>query len=126
MLVTRRRDTPGELALRSALTALGFRYRVDVALPGTRARADVAFLGAKVAVFIDGCFWHACPKHGTWPKANAEWWREKILGNRRRDLKTSRDLADAGWLVFRFWEHVDADSAARKIAATLRGRRRIS
>src|SRR5688572_32846118 len=69
MQATRRRDTPGEIALREALRALGVRYRVDVTLPGTRRRADVAFLRAKIAVFVDGCFWHGCPTHGTWPKA---------------------------------------------------------
>jgi DNA mismatch endonuclease Vsr len=80
---TRRRDTPGEIALRAELRALGLRYRVDVPLPGTRRRADVAFLREKVAVFVDGC-WHGAP-NGTWPKANASWWRSKIETNQRRD-----------------------------------------
>jgi DNA mismatch endonuclease (patch repair protein) len=122
MRVTHQRDTPGELALRSALRALGLRYRVDATLPGTRRRADVAFLGAKVAVFVDGCFWHACPIHGPWPKANAAWWREKIEGNRRRDRDTDRRLKRAGWVVLRFWEHQDAAVAARTVVSTLRRR----
>src|SRR5688500_5061194 len=96
MQATRQRDTPGELALRSALRVLGLRYRVDTPLPGTRRRADVAFLHAKVAVFVDGCFWHGCPEHGTWPKANADWWRAKIEGNRRRDEDTDQKLASEG------------------------------
>jgi DNA mismatch endonuclease (patch repair protein) len=122
MQVTLRRDTPGELALRSALRALGLRYRVDATLPGTRRRADVAFLGAKVAVFVDGCFWHGCPTHGTWPKANAAWWRQKIEGNRRRDRDTDRRLMRDGWVVLRFWEHEDALRAARVVASALRPR----
>jgi DNA mismatch endonuclease, patch repair protein len=122
MQVTRQRDTPGELALRSALRALGLRYRVDATLPGTHRRADVAFLRAKVAVFVDGCFWHGCPAHGTWPKAHAAWWREKIDGNRRRDRDTDERLKSEGWLVLRFWEHDNASDAARAVASTLRRR----
>lgn len=89
-------------------------------MPGTRRRADVAFARAKVAVFVDGCFWHACPKHGTWPRANAAWWRAKIQGNHRRDLDTDRRLAIAGWRVLRFWQHQDLAAAARKVATTVK------
>jgi len=121
MQATRQRDTPGEIALREALRAIGLRYRVDVTLPGTRRRADVAFIGAKVAVFVDGCFWHGCPKHGTWPKANAAWWRSKIEGNRLRDRDTDVQLRRAGWIVLRFWEHADPRRAANRIARVLRG-----
>jgi DNA mismatch endonuclease, patch repair protein len=120
MVATRRRDTPGELALRAELWSLGLRYRVDVTLPGSRRRADVAFIRAKVAVFVDGCFWHGCPLHGTWPKRNAEWWREKIQGNMHRDRDTNRRLATAGWKVLRFWEHTDPRAAANRVARTLR------
>jgi DNA mismatch endonuclease (patch repair protein) len=120
MQATRQRDTPGEIALRAALRALGLRYRVDVTLPGTRRRADVAFLRPKVAVFVDGCFWHGCPTHGTWPKTNASWWRSKIEGNRLRDRDTDCTLRSAGWTVLRFWTHDDAAVAARTIAKALR------
>lgn len=120
MQATRRRDTPGELALRRALHSLGLRYRVDVSLPGTRRRADVAFSKAKVAIFVDGCFWHGCPVHGTWPKANAAWWRAKIEANQKRDRDTDRRLRRAGWRVLRFWEHVNATQAAQRVAAKLK------
>lgn len=120
MQVTRRRDTAGELALRSALRAYGLRYRVDAKLPGTRRRADVAFIRAKVAVFVDGCFWHGCPKHGTWPKTNADWWRQKIIGNQQRDRDTDHMLSAQGWTVLRFWEHTDPFAAARRVAQVLK------
>lgn len=119
MRATRRRDTAAELALRRALHALGLRYRVDAALPATRRRADVAFRRARVAVFVDGCFWHGCPEHGTWPKANAEWWRTKIETNIQRDRDTDFRLRAAGWTVLRFWEHADPVAAARDIAAAV-------
>jgi DNA mismatch endonuclease (patch repair protein) len=80
------------------------------------------FAHARVAVFIDGCFWHGCPRHGTWPKANAEWWRHKILANVARDRDTDSCLASAGWRVLRFWEHDDAEWAAEKIARVVRRR----
>lgn len=113
MQSTRRRDTPAELAVRSALHRQGLRYRVDVpALPGSRRRADIVFRRARVAVFVDGCFWHGCPEHGTQPKENATWWVEKLAQNRRRDAHTSHELTEAGWLVLRFWEHDDPDAAA--------------
>ena len=105
--------------MRAALRSLGLRYRVDAVMPGTRRRADVAFARAKVAVFVDGCFWHGCPDHGTWPKANAAWWRAKIQGNQRRDLDTDQRLVLAGWRVLRFWQHQDLAAAARKVAATV-------
>ena len=121
----RRRDTSCELAIRSLVHRDGLRYRVDWPLPSTRRRADLAFTRAKVAVFVDGCFWHGCPAHATWPKANAAWWRAKIETNKRRDLDTVERLQTMGWKVLRFWEHEDSERAARRIAAivTSRGRR---
>lgn len=119
----RQRDTKAEIMLRSQLHALGLRYRVDVRpLPVLRRRADVVFPRARVAVFVDGCFWHGCPIHATWPRNNAEWWKNKIEGNRRRDRDTDRALETAGWLVVRVWEHEQPMSAAQSIAATVRER----
>jgi DNA mismatch endonuclease (patch repair protein) len=115
MQVTPRRDTPCELALRQAVHRLGLRFRVDWPLPGTRRRADLVFVRARLAVFVDGCFWHGCPSHGTWPKANAEWWRAKIETNIWRDRNTDARLVAAGWQVLRFWEHEDMKQAARKV-----------
>lgn len=117
------RDTLPEMALRSALHALGLRYRVHQRpIRGVRREADVVFRRARVAVFVDGCFWHGCPNHASWPKANAAWWKEKIEANRRRDSDTDIRLASAGWLAVRVWEHEEADGAASRIAALVRER----
>lgn len=120
----RRRDTSCELAIRSLVHRDGLRFRVDWRLPSTRRRADLAFTKARVAVFVDGCFWHGCPMHATWPKANAAWWREKLETNRRRDLDTVDRLQAMGWKVLRFWEHEKAKVAARRIVAAVRARAR--
>jgi DNA mismatch endonuclease, patch repair protein len=124
MQLTPRRDTPCELAVRSAVHAMGLRFKVDWPLPGTRRRADLAFVGAKVVVFVDGCFWHGCPEHATWPRANASWWREKIEGNMRRDRHTDALLERQGWRVLRFWEHEDSERVARAINRVVRTRSR--
>jgi DNA mismatch endonuclease, patch repair protein len=117
MLSTGRRDTAPELALRRALHRLGLRYRVDAApLPGLRRRADVLFRGARVAVFVDGCFWHGCPQHGTSARANAAFWRDKIAANKRRDADTDVRLRAAGWQVIRVWEHQDPQTTAEHVA----------
>lgn len=117
---TRRRDTGPELALRALLHSRGLRYRVDFApVSGVRRRADVVFSGARVAVFVDGCFWHGCPEHATWPKANADWWRGKILMNKQRDADTDRRFAAAGWKVVRVWEHEPPGKAADRVHATV-------
>lgn len=121
MQATRRRDTVAEIALRRALFAEGLRYRVDYSLPGLRRRADVAFPRARLAVFVDGCFWHGCPRHGTWPRSNAEWWRQKIEANRRRDRDTDRRLRASGWAVMRFWEHADVRASALRVVKALKG-----
>jgi len=124
MLAARQRDTGAEIALRRALHAAGLRYRVDrTVLPGTRRRADVVFSSDRVAVFVDGCFWHGCPVHATQPKANRLWWRDKLETNRRRDRDTDRRLTEAGWHVIRVWEHEAAAEAAARIVWTLDNRR---
>lgn len=97
--------------------AAGYRYRVDFPLPGTRRRADIAFPGKRVAIFVDGCFWHVCPDHITWPKTNAAWWRSKLEGNQRRDRETDRMLTEAGWTVVRLWEHDDPQLALDRMRA---------
>ena len=124
MQATRRRDTPCELAVRSAVHRLGLRFRVDWPLPGSRRRADLAFVSARVAVFVDGCFWHGCPRHGTWPKSNADWWRSKILANVKRDLDTTQALRLNGWRVLRFWEHDDPNRAALMVRKVVQSRTR--
>ncbi len=118
----RQRDTSAELAVRSRLHRDGLRFRVHYPVPQLRRTADIAFPRLRIAVFVDGCFWHGCPQHGTWPKENADWWREKIETNQRRDADTDRKLAEAGWQVVRVWEHKQPDAAARIIEATVRRR----
>lgn len=120
MAAQARRDTGPELALRRRLFAAGFRYRVDYRPVGLgRCSVDIAFPSRRVAVFVDGCFWHACPRHGSVPAANGAWWREKLQANRRRDRKVSRQLRQQGWTVLRFWEHDDPEVATAKIARAL-------
>jgi DNA mismatch endonuclease (patch repair protein) len=127
MKATKRRDTMPELALRSVLHRLGLRFRVDKAvLPGSRRRADVVFGSARVVVFVDGCFWHGCPQHGTKPKSNRAFWEEKLEANRRRDRDTDEQLERAGWKVMRIWEHMDPAAAATRVAAVVRDRRNTS
>jgi DNA mismatch endonuclease, patch repair protein len=116
----RQRDTKGELELRSLLHRRGLRFRVHALLPGLRRRSDIVFTRARVVVFVDGCFWHGCPEHGTWPKENADWWREKIEVNQRRDRDTDARLTAAGWTVIRVWEHEDLTQAADHIVETVR------
>lgn len=116
MRAQRTRDTDAERAIRSALFRRGLRFRVNQKLL-PRKTIDIVFPRARVAVLVDGCFWHACPLHATWPKANAEWWRNKIEENRRRDVATNETLVAAGWTVIRVWEHVAPETAADRIAA---------
>lgn len=120
MSVARRRDTAPELQLRRLLHAQGLRYRVAYPVPGARRRTiDIAFTRAKLAVFVDGCFWHGCAVHGTTPKSNTEWWIAKIEANRRRDLETSLALEAQGWAVLRVWEHESAGESAARISLAL-------
>ena len=119
------RDTQPELALRSAAHALGLRYRVSVRpLRELRRTADLVFTKAKVAVFLDGCFWHGCPDHHTVAATNASFWAEKVESTRSRDRDTDRRLAAAGWTSIRVWEHEDPVEAAQRIQVVVRGRGR--
>ncbi|MBO9524007.1 MAG: very short patch repair endonuclease [Nocardioidaceae bacterium] len=115
--------TKPELELRRLLHARGLRYRVNVAQPGMpRRRVDVVFSRVKVAVFVDGCFWHGCPQHATWPKRNSDWWAEKLTRNAQRDRETTEALEVQGWTVVRVWEHEDPKEAADRIESVVRGK----
>ena len=117
----RRRDTGPELALRKLLHAQGLRYRVDAPVRTARrlVRPDVVFTRRRLAVFVDGCFWHGCPEHGVVPKSSTEWWTKKLEANRNRDRDTDAVLYRAGWRVLRFWEHEDLSSAADRVRRCL-------
>ncbi|WP_181011384.1 very short patch repair endonuclease [Streptomyces sp. SM10] len=120
-----RRDTKPEVAVRKLLHAAGYRFRVNARVPSMPRRTiDIAFTRAKVAVMIDGCFWHGCPAHATQPKSNAQWWREKLDRNMARDRETTEHLTAAGWTVLRFWEHEAPDGAAELVAAAVERERR--
>ena len=126
MRSVRRRDTSCEVAIRRILHRRGLRYFVDRGLPfDRRRRADLLFPTERVAVFVDGCFWHGCPEHGTWPKENAGWWRAKIEANRCRDADTVQQLVALTWVAVRIWEHEDPSAAADRIERVVRGRRSV-
>jgi DNA mismatch endonuclease (patch repair protein) len=121
MRANRGRDTAPELAVRRAVHALGLRYRVSSRpVPGLRRTADLVFTKRRVAVFIDGCFWHGCTEHHTVAKTNARFWADKVAGNKKRDAETTWLLGEAGWTVLRFWEHEPPETVARAIAAAVR------
>jgi DNA mismatch endonuclease (patch repair protein) len=116
MRANKGRDTRPELVIRRLLHADGFRYRVNFRLvPELRRTADIVFTRAKVAVFIDGCFWHGCPEHYQRPLANRDYWDHKVLRNRARDAETNSALTGAGWTVLRFWEHEQAAAVVARI-----------
>ncbi len=120
MAMQRTRDTACEMALRRELHRRGLRYFIHrKPIKGVRREADLLFPRARVAVFVDGCFWHGCPQHATWPKNNAQWWKEKINRNRERDADTDSRLIEGGWKSVRVWEHETADSAASRVEAVL-------
>ncbi|MFZ0495846.1 MAG: very short patch repair endonuclease [Methylocella sp.] len=126
MARVRQKGTDAELSLRKELHARGLRYRLHVPLlTKPRRVADIVFSGAKVAIFVDGCFWHGCSEHASWPKSNAQFWREKIETNRARDADTDRRLQTSGWRVVRVWSHESAGEAAERIKDIVRtaGRR---
>jgi DNA mismatch endonuclease, patch repair protein len=121
MRANRGRDTRPERALRSAAHALGLRYRVGIRpVPELRRTADLVFTRAKVAVFLDGCFWHGCPEHHRPAKVNEPFWTTKIADNQERDRNTDRQLTQAGWTTIRVWEHEDPVEAALRIASYVR------
>jgi DNA mismatch endonuclease, patch repair protein len=119
----RRRDTGPELALRSALHRAGYRFRVDLRLDfaGVRVRPDVVFTKRKVAIFVDGCFWHCCPEHGRQPTTNEWYWSPKLTRNRQRDARNTAALSAAGWTVVRLWEHETVPDAVDRVVAALTG-----
>jgi DNA mismatch endonuclease, patch repair protein len=120
----RRRDTQPEVALRRELHRRGLRFVLHVPVPGfPRRTVDIAFPRRRVAVFVDGCFWHRCPEHATHPAANATWWRSKLDTNHQRDIETNRALESHDWLVVRIWEHEATVDAADKVEAFVRARR---
>jgi DNA mismatch endonuclease (patch repair protein) len=127
-----RKDTAPEMLLRSGLHRLGLRFRKDCRpIPSLRCTADIVFPRQKVCIFVDGCFWHRCPRHHDAPKTNAEWWAEKVSNTVRRDRERTKCLRKGGWTVIRLWEHdVAGDNLARSIklvAAAVRiGARRLS
>jgi DNA mismatch endonuclease (patch repair protein) len=121
MRANRRRDTRPELALRSELHRRGLRFRVDYAPdPTARCRVDIALTRARVVIFVDGCFWHSCPEHGTSPRANRDWWQAKLDRNVERDRANDVEMAWLGWAVLRVWEHEDPRTAADRIHRLVR------
>lgn len=121
MAAIRRRDTKPEAMLRSQLHRMGYRFRKDhpVRIDGKLIRPDIAFTRRRVAVFIDGCFWHSCPEHGRKPRVNESYWSPKLRGNSQRDQVQTAALQSAGWTVLRFWEHEDAEMIIANIVAAL-------
>lgn len=121
MSAIKRANTKPELAIRSALHRAGYRFRKDFRLDlGTvKPRPDIVFTRAKVAVFIDGCFWHCCPDHGVQPKRNSEFWARKLARNVERDRQQDAALSEYGWLVVRIWEHEPLDEAVRRLQHVL-------
>jgi DNA mismatch endonuclease (patch repair protein) len=122
-----RRDTGPELALRRALHRRGLRYRVGVRpIRELRGAADIVFGAVKIAVYVDGCFWHMCPEHGTMPANNAGWWRDKLERNRERDRRTDALLRENGWQAVRVWEHEDPEEAADRVMEAVRAARAVA
>lgn len=119
----RRSNTKPEVAIRSALHKLGYRFRKDhylrVSVSGVRARPDIVFTKSRVAIFIDGCFWHLCPIHGRIPSSNPSYWVPKLEGNAQRDRVTTSALQEAGWTVLRFWELEPTEAVIQQIVQTL-------
>jgi DNA mismatch endonuclease (patch repair protein) len=103
------------------------RFRVQARIiPGLRRTADIVFRSARVAVFVDGCFWHCCPEHATYPKNNADWWRVKLEANVARDRDTDQQLRKLGWLSVRIWEHESVERAVDRVATVVHERQVVS
>ncbi|WUB64323.1 very short patch repair endonuclease [Streptomyces sp. NBC_00582] len=125
MQAIRSRDTKPERLVRRLVHAHGLRYRVAARpLAGLRRTADIVFRPTKVAVFIDGCYWHGCPDHYVSPRTNPGYWSDKVARNMARDRDTDQQLRDAGWLVLRFWEHTPAEETAAEIIRLVIERRK--
>ena len=123
MRATAQRDNSSERRLRTAVHALGLRFRLHQKLsPGNRRTADIVLPTSRIVVFVDSCFWHGCPIHGSAPKNNAALWKTKLDANHARDRDTDARLRTLGWKVVRVWEHEDANRAAGKIARVVRAR----
>ncbi|MFL0575983.1 very short patch repair endonuclease [Brevibacterium luteolum] len=122
MQAIRRKNTKPELKLRSQLHALGYRYRCDlrIDLPTGRVRPDIVFTRRKVAVFVDGCFWHSCPEHGRQPNVHESYWAPKLRRTVERDRRNTESLALAGWYVVRIWEHVPLAEAVTSVIEAVR------
>ncbi|MBV9497465.1 MAG: very short patch repair endonuclease [Acidobacteria bacterium] len=120
----RKTGSSPELAVRRAVHRRGLRYRVNplIRAGGTAVRPDLVFSRARVAVFVDGCFWHGCPLHGTQPRRNSSYWGPKIARNQERDSHRTTLLTTDGWIVIRAWEHEPAEVVASRIEEALRGR----
>lgn len=113
-------DTLLELAIAAELTDRGVMFDHNVSIDGIpRRRFDFVFHSARVALSVDSCFWHGCPAHATWPKANDVWWRAKLQANRDRDRDSDRQLSDLGWKSVRTWEHEDPAAAVDRLLALL-------
>lgn len=121
MKANKRTETKPEIAIRSQLHKMGFRFRKDyvIKIAGMSFRPDIVFTKVKLAIFIDGCFWHFCPEHGHIPKSNRHYWEPKLKANRERDILTNNKLRENGWEVLRLWEHTSPEEGASLIISKL-------
>lgn len=122
MQATRQKDTKIEVAIRHELHRRGYRYRLNYRIANFRGKPDIVFRRDRIAVYVDSCFWHACPLHGSRPKSNQQWWDDKLAANATRDRRHTKELRAAGWSVVRVWEHDSLNRAVARIEqAILRG-----
>lgn len=125
MSAIRRKDTKSEVALRSALHRAGYRFRKDypIRIESRLIRPDIVFTKRRIAVFVDGCFWHSCPEHGRRPSVNGEYWSPKLQRNAERDREQTEALTTEGWTVLRFWEHEPLEHVLQTIIENVARRR---